>query len=227
MFRAPPAPEEAKKGEMICAAYVRVSTRQQDLGAQKDAIWRVAEARGDVVTLWFEEKKNANSLKRPELERLRDMVRRGMLQKLYAFKVDRLGRSGIRDTLTVVEELRANGCKLSTVADGFDFDGPSGDLVVAVMAWAAQMERQALGDRISAARERVEAAGGRWGRPRKLDPGTLARAVAMQAEGRSLRQIAVALKIARATLGDALSGKGHYAGTAEQRKISSVTGVVR
>jgi DNA invertase Pin-like site-specific DNA recombinase len=37
------------------------------------------------------------------------------------------------------------------------------------MAWAAKMERTAINDRISAARERVEAEGGRWGRPSRVD----------------------------------------------------------
>jgi DNA invertase Pin-like site-specific DNA recombinase len=41
-------------------------------------------------------------------------------------------------------------------------------VVIAVVAWAAQMERQALGERISAARARVEAKGGRWGRPSRV-----------------------------------------------------------
>jgi DNA invertase Pin-like site-specific DNA recombinase len=209
MFPAPPAPKEAKNGEMI-AAYVRVSTRQQDLGAQKDAIWRAAEARGDVITAWFEEKISGSTLKRPELQRLLAEARAGKVKKLYVFRIDRLSRAGIRDTLAVVETLREHGCKLATVADGFDLDGPSGDVVLAVMAWAAKMERQALGDRISAAKERVEAKGGRWGRPRVIDPGTLSRARELKREGKSIRQIAVALKIKRATLADALSEKGHY-----------------
>lgn len=195
----------------MIAAYVRVSTRQQDLGAQKDAIWRAAEARGDLITAWFEEKVSGSTLKRPELQRLLTEARAGKLKKVYVFRVDRLSRSGIRDTLGVVEELRAHGCKLATVADGFDLDGPSGDVVLAVMAWAAKMERQALGDRISAAKDRVEAAGGRWGRPRAIDPGTLDRARELRRQKKSIRQIAVALKVKRATLADALSEKGHYA----------------
>ena len=195
---------------MDCAAYVRVSTRQQDYEAQKRAILQACAARGDEIALWFEEKASAKTLARPELERLRAIARLGGVRKLYVFRVDRLSRSGIRDTLTVVEEFRANGCQLVSLADGFELGGPMGDVVLAVMAWAAQIEGQARGDRISAARDRVEAAGGRWGRPRKIDPGTLARAKEQQANGWSLRKIAMSLKIPRATLWDALSGKGHY-----------------
>lgn len=79
-----------------------------------------------------------------------------------------------------------------------------------MLAWAAQMERLALGERISAARSRIEASGGTWGRPRRIDPSTLAQARAMAADNMPQRQIAVALKIPRATIQRALAQKGHY-----------------
>jgi hypothetical protein len=54
-------------------------------------------------------------------------------------------------------------------------------------------------------RERIEAEGRRWGRPRRVDGPTRARALAMRAEGRSVRAIAVALKVPRATIARALA----------------------
>lgn len=193
------------------AAYIRVSSRGQDFEHQRLAIQRCAEARGDVIDRWYAEKCAASSLNREALKSLRDDVRRGSIRKLYVFKIDRLSRSGIRDVLGVVQELRAHGCRLATVADAFDPDGPAAEIVLAVMAFCAQMERQALGDRISAARARVEASGGRWGRPRRVDPTTLRTARKMQEEGCTIRKIAAALKIPRATIAGALSEKGHYA----------------
>lgn len=195
------------------AAYVRVSSRAQDYATQKDAIERAALARGDVITHWFQETRSGKVLDRPKLAELQACAQRGELVKVYVFRVDRLTRRGIRDTLSIVEALRQCGCVVASVADGFALDGPAGDVILAVMAWAAQMERQALGDRISAARERVEAAGGRWGRPRSIDPGTLARARQMVTEGLTQREIAVVLKIKKATLWRALAQKGHYART--------------
>jgi DNA invertase Pin-like site-specific DNA recombinase len=194
----------------MVAAYVRVSTEQQDLEAQKTAILRAASARGDVIDCWFEEKISGKKLARPELNRLRAGVRAGEHRKLYVFALDRLSRGGIADTFRVVDELRRNGCAIASVSDPFDLDGPAGDVIAAVMAWAAQQELRRLGERISAARRRVEAAGGRWGRPRRIDPGTLAKARVLQAGGASVRKIAAVLKIPRATLHDALSEKGHY-----------------
>jgi hypothetical protein len=62
------------------------------------------------------------------------------------------------------------------------------------------MERLAINERIAGARERVEAEGGKWGRPRRLDEGGVARVRALKAEGRSLRAISRDLKIPLATV---------------------------
>lgn len=196
-MRRRPAPREPAP---VVAAYVRVSSRSQDLASQQDAIRRAARARRHRVGRWFHEKQSGRSLQRPELGELRAAVRAGEVRTLYVFRLDRLTRSGIRDTLALLEELRGAGCELVTVADGFDLAGPAADVVIAVMAWAAQMERLALGERIAAARVRVEAAGGRWGRPRRVAAGTEAKVLELAAKGRSVRQIAVATKVPRTTV---------------------------
>jgi DNA invertase Pin-like site-specific DNA recombinase len=188
-------------------AYIRVSTRAQDYGAQRDAIERAAGARGHEVTHWYAEKANASTAKRVELERMREDVRAGLVRTLYVFRVDRLSRRGIRDTLAIVEELRSAGCELVTIADGFAVDGPAGEVVLAVMAWAAKMETLALRERISAARTRIEERGGAWGRPRRMDPKTVEQARARAARGETVRQISGALKVPRATVWRALAQK--------------------
>jgi DNA invertase Pin-like site-specific DNA recombinase len=103
---------------MNATAYIRVSSRAQDHGSQKAAIERTATARGDVVGVWYAEKMSAKTLGRPELQRLRADARAGLVQRLYLFRVDRLARSGIRDTFEVIEELRGHGVEIVTVADG-------------------------------------------------------------------------------------------------------------
>jgi DNA invertase Pin-like site-specific DNA recombinase len=186
-------------------AYVRVSSRAQDHATQVAAIERAAHARGDIIERQYAEKRSGKTIARPELDRLRRDARAGLVRRVYVFRLDRLTRSGIRDMFTVVEELRAHGCSLVTIADGFDLEGPAAEVVLAVLSWAAKVERQAINERISAARDRLEAEGRRWGRPRRMDDTTIVRAVAMRAQGRSVREIAVALKIPRATVTRALA----------------------
>ncbi len=195
---------------MTVAAYVRVSSRSQNAVTQTDAIKRAAGARNQIVELWFEEKRTAKTLERPTLAYLRELVRKGEVRTLYIFRLDRLTRSGIRDTLMLVGELRSNGCRVLSVADGFDLEGPAADVVMSVMAWAAQMERLALGERISAARTRIEAKGGKWGRPARVSEAQGVKVIALHGRDRSVRQIAAALKIPRSTVAAVLSGKGPY-----------------
>lgn len=192
-------------------AYVRVSTKAQSHDLQVDAISRAAAARGDEISHWYAEKRSGKVLDRPKLAELLGDAQKGDIVKLYVFRVDRLTRRGIRDTLSIVEALRSCGCAVTSVSDGFLLDGPAGDVVLAVMAWAAQVEGLATAERISAARETVEAAGGRWGRPRRVDPGTVMQARILVEDGMSLREIAQRLRVPRATLQRALAQKGHYA----------------
>lgn len=188
---------------MTAAAYIRVSSRGQHFDLQLHAIEAQARLRGDILQL-YEEKRSGSQLARPELERLRQAVRAGQLKRVYVFRLDRLTRSGIKDTFELVEELRANGCELVTCSDGFDLAGPLAEPLLALMAWAAKMENHARRERQAAARERIELTGGRWGRPRRMPAEQLAEAQKLRERGKSLRQVAVALKIPLATLSRAL-----------------------
>lgn len=191
---------------MMATGYLRVSSRAQDHATQRSAIERAAATRGDTITNWYAEKKSGKTLARPELDRLRADAKAGcILGRLYLFKLDRLTRSGVRDTFMIIEELRGHGIELVTAADGFDLTGPVAEVVLAVMAWAAKMELVTRNERIAAARERIEAEGGRWGRPSRLSTEDRAKILAMHTGGRSIRAIAVALKIPRATVGRALA----------------------
>lgn len=186
-------------------AYLRVSSRAQDYATQRAAIERAAEARGHAIVRWYAEKRSARTIGRDELDRLRSDARAGLVRTLFVFRLDRLTRSGIRDTFEIIDELRRHGVELLTVADGFALDGPAAEVVLAVMSWASKMELQARAERIAAARERLAAEGRPWGRPRRLDAAAVARACSMQAEGRSVRAIAVAMKIPKSTVARALA----------------------
>jgi DNA invertase Pin-like site-specific DNA recombinase len=194
---------------MNAVGYVRVSGRAQDDSTQRSAIERAAAARGDTIVTWYAEKRSATTNARPELRRLRDDVRIGVARKVYVFKLDRLVRTGVADTFAVVDDVRRGGAVLVAVADNLtivpDKDDVTSEVLIFAFGLAAKLERTAINDRIAAARERVEAEGGRWGRPRAIDRGTLDRARVMRAEGRTVRDVAVALKVKRSTLARALA----------------------
>ena len=95
-------------------------------------------------------------LKPAALNKLREAARAGLVTKLYVFRLDRLARSGIRAMFEVLEDFKRHGVEVVTLADGFDVNGPAAEIVLAVLAWAAQRETLAMRERVSAARERVE-----------------------------------------------------------------------
>jgi len=127
------------------------------------------------------------------------------MTRLYLFRLDRLARSGIRDTFKVVEEF--HGCEIVSVSDGFALDGPAAEVVLAVMAWAAKMERLAINERIAAARARLAAEGRPWGRPPRLSARQVAAIRADHKAGRTVREIAQARKVPRSTVGRVVSQK--------------------
>lgn len=190
-------------------AYLRVSSKAQDHATQRSAIERAAYARGDTIEDWRAEKKSAKTMQREELQRLLSQARAGELRghRLYLYRLDRLTRTGIADTLSTLDDLRDHGVEVVSVADGFDLTGPHSDIIIAVMAWAAKMERLATNERIASARERLEAEGRPWGRPRRMSDELVARARALHAEGRTVREIAVALKHPKTTIGRALASQ--------------------
>lgn len=186
---------------MNAAAYLRVSSEQQDVATQRHAIEKAAAARGDLVVAWYSEKVTGGTMARPELRRLRADVAAGKVKRLYVYALDRLTRSGILDTFALVAELRQGGAELVSVADPFDLAGPASEVIIAVMAWAAQQERTRLHARLAAARARVEAAGGRWGRPSRLTPAEVAEVQRRLTGGATVRQVAAAMKVPRSTVG--------------------------
>lgn len=185
---------------MTAAGYIRVSSKSQDWATQRSVIERAAAGRGDRELRWFEEKASAGTTDRAALLELRGAVRGGELRRVYVFRLDRLVRTGPRDMLNLVHEFEACGCELVTLADGFSLDGPARDFILSGIAWAAKLERDANTERLAAARERIERAGKKWGRPFR-SPELREKALHLRVnEKKSIRQIAMSLKVPRTTV---------------------------
>jgi DNA invertase Pin-like site-specific DNA recombinase len=127
---------------------------------QRSTIEKAATARGDVIAEWYAEKRTATTLDRPELARLLADVRARRVRRPYLFRLDRLTRSGIADTLALVRELRELGVEVVNLADGFSIPPPGAEvsgariaeLVLSILAWAAEMGLLTRRERIAARR---------------------------------------------------------------------------
>ena len=191
----------------MIVAYVRVSSPAQSFAMQREAINRCASQRGDKIAHWYAEKASATrTMQRPELAALRQAAKEGRIAKVYVYRIDRFSRTGIRDTLGVLDEFKRHGAAVVSVADSFDVTSgaPGTEIVIAALAWAAEVEGDAIRERMAAARKAVEAKGGRWGRPPRMTPEQVARAVAYKDKGWSVRRISAAMKIPRPTVVRAL-----------------------
>jgi DNA invertase Pin-like site-specific DNA recombinase len=196
------------------AAYIRVSTASQDHAYQRAAIERAARARGELVERWYADVASGSTMERPELQRMRADLARGAVLRVWVWRLDRLTRSGIADTLELVSEVREADVELVSVVDGFMVDeGPIGELVLAVMAWAAQMERTKIHEAQEAARARLALQGRGWGRPelpRTTRDAVLELGSQKTDDGRqrfSIRDIARQLNISKSSVGKYLRTK--------------------
>jgi DNA invertase Pin-like site-specific DNA recombinase len=205
------------------AGFVRVSSRAQNARTQRSAIAAAVKARGETIERWFNETMTGRTMKRPKLDELRAAVRTGIVRRIYVFKIDRFTRTGVADTFSLLDEFKKSGCEVIAVADNLHLKPGTDDLLTEVflfaLSLAARLERQAINERISAARDRCEREGLPWGRPRRMTDDDVEKARAMKQAGRSVRQIAVALRVPRATLQRALSRKP-AARRAHQKRIS-------
>lgn len=164
---------------------------------QRDAIRKRARADGVIIDQWFADVVVGSSSIRKGLKELLGGPR---CKTVYVYRIDRISRAGILHALSVVQQIRDTGAHLIAVADPFQLEGPLGDLVLAVMAYVAQQEREAIRLRQQASREMLEARGLTWGRPPTSE--LQRRLVEERAEqGYSIRRIAMSLKIPKSTVG--------------------------
>lgn len=174
--------------------YLRVSTGEQDLALQRDALVVAGCAK------FFEDKVSTRRAERPGLVEALKYLRAG--DTLAVWKLDRLGRS-VSEVLTLAEQLHDAGIGLriltGTLAGAYSPTG-EGKFFFTVMAAFAELERDMIHQRTMAGLAAARAQGRIGGRPTVMDPDTRAAATARLARGEGPGQVAEALGICRATL---------------------------
>jgi DNA invertase Pin-like site-specific DNA recombinase len=186
------------------ALYLRVSTDQQTTDNQRPDLAALAKQRGFEIQAVYDD--TASAVKaRPEFERMKLDAHRGKFDVLLVWSLDRLGRS-MSGNLQTVLELDRLGVQVISVRESFlDTSGPVRPLLIAIFGWVAQQERERLIERTKAGLARARLQGKRIGRPRvRVD---VTKALAMQGEGKSIREIAMKLGVGAATLHRALQAQ--------------------
>ncbi len=139
--------------------YARVSTDDQDLSLQIDAL----EKHGIAKSLVFMDKLSGARSDRPGLAKCLDALQSGDV--LVVWRLDRLGRS-MRHLITLVEDLRGRGVGFRSLNEGaIDTTNASGELIFNLFSALAQFERRLIQERTKAGIAAARARGRKGGRP--------------------------------------------------------------
>lgn len=183
---------------MRVALYARVSTVDQDPQLQLDELRELARQRGWSPTEYIDHGVSGARMKRPGLDRLLEDARRGRLDLVVVWKLDRLGRSMI-DLVHILASLEGWRVGFLSVRDpGLDTTTALGRLLFQLVAAFAQFERDLIRERTCAGLARARARGVQLGRPGAVI--TEAEAEAAVARHGSVRAAARALGVPLATL---------------------------
>ena len=173
--------------------YARVSTADQDLQLQLDAL---KEAGCDQI---FEDKASGARTKRPGLDACVAALKSG--DTLIVWRLDRLGRS-MPHLVSLVEELLGKGIGFRSLLDGaIDTTTASGELMFHIFSSLAQFERRLVQERTQAGLAAARARGRLGGRRpiRADDPRVVTAKRLHQDRGLSINQICKTLGISRPT----------------------------
>jgi DNA invertase Pin-like site-specific DNA recombinase len=140
--------------------YARVSTDDQDLSLQVDALTK----QGISPTAIFIDKLSGAKTDRPGLAKCLATLRPGDI--LVVRPLARLGRS-MRHLITLVEDLRNNGIGFRSINEGaIDTTCASGELIFNIFSALAQFERRLIQERTKAGLAAARARGRFGGRPK-------------------------------------------------------------
>lgn len=176
--------------------YARVSTAEQELNLQLDAL----RDAGCDDRLIFVDKASGAKTDRPGLEQCLDELQSGDI--LLVWRLDRLGRS-TKHLVEIVEGLRERGVGFRSVSDGaIDTTTASGELIFGIFAALAQFERSLIVERTRAGLAAARARGRKGGRPRldTHDPRITTARTLHRDKSLSIAEICETLRVSKATL---------------------------
>jgi DNA invertase Pin-like site-specific DNA recombinase len=171
--------------------YARVSTEEQSLDVQLDALKRAGCKR------IFSDKVSTTKTNFPGLADAVSHLRHGDV--LVIWKLDRLGRT-VKGLVAFVADLHERKIQFRSLTDGIDTTTPAGRFFFHIMASLAQMERELLTERTRAGLEAARRPGRVGGRKRRMTPGKVESARKLFKEGMPHRDVAESLGVSVPTL---------------------------
>jgi DNA invertase Pin-like site-specific DNA recombinase len=184
------------------AIYARVSTSDQNPALQLDELREYAARRGwTLVAEHVDHGVSGAKDRRPELDKLMALIRRGGVDVVAVWKFSRFARS-LRHLVTALEEFKVRGVDFVSMTEGVDTATPAGKLQMHIIAAFDEFLLDVLKENTRAGLAAARRRGKRLGRPRRRIDVDEARR--MLGEGLSQRATARALGVPLGTLQGAL-----------------------
>jgi DNA invertase Pin-like site-specific DNA recombinase len=175
--------------------YARVSTRDQSLDMQLDAL---KKQRCEKI---YKEQLSASIEDRPVLKEMIAHLRKGDI--VVVWKLDRLARS-LKHLLNLVSDFEEAGIEFMSIQDHIDTTTVHGRLILNIFASLSEFEREIIQERTMAGLEAARSRGRVGGRRKGLSKEAKVKAVAVKHlyvnEKKSINEICEAVSISRATV---------------------------
>jgi len=180
--------------------YARVSTDDQHLDLQRDALEKVG------CEKIYTDQQSGASTERLGLTGVLEMARRD--DTLVVWRLDRLGRS-LKQLIHLVEKLDQQGIGLRSLQENIDTTTSGGRLVFHLFGALAEFERNVIRERTQAGLSAARARGRQGGRPKRLSPKKRELVLRLHQERQhSITEICQIMGISKSTLYNYLAEHG-------------------
>lgn len=176
---------------MTRIGYARVSTTEQDLALQRDALT------GAGCQKIFEDRVSGTTTDRPGLNEALGYLREGDV--LVVWKLDRLGRS-MSHLIDTVQNLDGRHVGLHSLTEQIDTTTPGGRLIFHLFGALGQFERDLIRERTRAGLRAAQARGRRGGRKPVITEDKLTRARELIGRGLTVREAAARVRVGKTVL---------------------------
>jgi len=149
---------------MTWAIYYRTSKRDMNPENQKLQLVKHAESLGWEYEL-FEEQESTRKT-RPVKQTVLQKLRKGELEGVLVWKLDRWARS-LQELIMDIDEITGRNKQFVVLTQPIDTTSASGRLFMQILGAFAEFEREIIRERTIAGLERAKASGKKLGRPRK------------------------------------------------------------
>lgn len=184
---------------MKIAAYLRVSTDQQTHDSQRAELEDYCKRRGWTDVSWITDTASGAKASREGLDQIMALVRRGKVDVVISYKLDRLARSLVH-LAQIIQELQTHGVALVVCTQNIDTteNSPSARFQLHILAAVAELERSLILERVQSGIKAARQRGVRLGRPPKAQT-RVPLVAALLAEGLSAAEISRKLAIPYST----------------------------